>query len=96
VLPSPETPFAPLSSSQFNFLSLHVDHVVTAWRWHWCETMLRATAGGGARMRTATLWADELESLVASGLMEWGMGSQVRPTSAGVELVRSAKVRERA
>jgi hypothetical protein len=77
-------PAAP-SPVALDFLALHVLHGVTAWRWHWCETMLRATAG----LRTATLWRDDVDDLVQAGLMEWGLGcADVRPTSKGVELVR--------
>lgn len=58
--------------------------------------MLRATAArGSAGKRTATLWQDDLEALVQEGLMEWGVGAQMRPTAAGVGLVMAAKAAER-
>lgn len=82
IAPPALAPAVPLSPAQLAFLTLHVRHAVTAWRWHWCETLLRATAG----KRTATLWRDEACELVALGLMEWGMGSQVKVTPAGVAL----------
>lgn len=77
-----------LSAPQIHFLALHVNHAVTAWRWHWFETMLRASAG----KRTATLGREDVEELVRAGLMEWGMGcAWVRATAAGAQAVALAR-----
>jgi hypothetical protein len=88
----PLAPDAPtLTPAQFHFLQLHVLHHVERWRWYWFETMLRAHAS----KRSATIWKDAADELVALGLMEWGMGFSMRPTAAGAGMVmrsRAAKV----
>ncbi len=79
----PAAPFQP-SQAQLHFLRLHCFHLVEQWRWHWYETMLRATTDRGV---TATLWRDEVESLVSQGLMEAGMGYAMSVTDAGRDLL---------
>ena len=83
----PVAPFPP-SRAQIRFMRLHTFHCVEKWQWHWFQTMLRATTDRGV---TATLWVDEVESLVSQGLMEAGMGYAMSVTDAGLELL----VRER-
>lgn len=74
-----------LSQAQLAFLSLHVSHRVEKWRWHWFETMLRATAG----KRTATLGRGAAQELVDVGLMDWcGEGAWMQPTAAGRQRVQ--------
>lgn len=74
-----------LSAPQIHFLTLHVNHRVEKWRWHWFETMLRASAG----KRTATLGREEVQELVDAGLMEFGMGcADLRPTEAGKQAAK--------
>lgn len=88
-LPAPLTPT--LSSPQLAFLELHVMRHVDRWQWHWFETMLRAHAG----RRSATIWQDEADALVAAGLMEWGHGcADMRPTAAGAGLVMQSRQKE--
>lgn len=79
----PAAPFQP-SRAQIRFLRLHTFHLVEKWRWYWLDTMLRATTDRGV---TATLWRDEVESLVSEGLMEAGMGFCMSVTDAGRELL---------
>lgn len=69
-----------LSALQSRFLSLHVHHLVTKWTWHFGETMLRAVTDRG---RPAFCGREELEQLVAEGLIERGCGVSVRVTSKG-------------
>lgn len=80
----PEPPAFTPSPAQLHFLRLHCFHLVERWQWHWYETMLRATTDRGV---TATLWRDEVESLVSEGLMEAGMGYAMSVTDAGRELL---------
>lgn len=77
----PFPPLQPLSPAQCAFLDLHAHNVVTSWRWHFCETQLRATAG----LRKATIWRDDLEDLVARGLMTRGVGYSMALTELGRE-----------
>ena len=79
----PAAPFQP-TRAQLRFLRLHTFHCVEQWRWHWYETMLRATTDRGV---TATLWVDSVEELVREGLMEAGMGYAMSVTDAGRELL---------
>lgn len=79
----PIAPFQP-SPAQLRFMRMHAWHLVEKWQWHWFQTMLRATTDRGV---TATLWADEVESLVSEGLMEAGMGYVMNVTAAGRELL---------
>lgn len=73
----------PLTVSQHNFLRLHATHAVEMWKWHFCSTQLRAHAG----TRRATIWADELNDLIARGLMRYGLGTaNVYATSDGKAL----------
>lgn len=65
-------------------MRLHAWHLVEQWRWHWYETMLRATTDRGV---TATLWVDDVDVLVSEGLMEAGMGFAMNVTDAGRELL---------
>lgn len=83
VLSPPLAPFQP-SPAQIRFMRLHAWHLVEKWQWHWLQTMLRATTDRGV---TATLWADDVESLVREGLMEVGMGYAMSVTDAGRELL---------
>lgn len=84
----PLAPETTLSPAQLAFLSLHVLHHVERWQWHWFETMLRAHAG----RRSATIWRDAAEEMVAWGLMEWGHGcADMKPTAAGAGLVMSQR-----
>lgn len=82
-------PLVPLASfqpsrAQIRFMRLHAWHLVEKWQWHWLQTMLRATTDRGV---TATLWVDDVESLVSQGLMEAGMGYAMSVTDAGRELL---------
>lgn len=81
---APLAPFLP-SPAQIRFMRLHAWHLVEQWRWHWFETMLRATTDRGV---TATLWRDEVESLVSQGLMEAGMGYCMEVTPRGREVCK--------
>jgi hypothetical protein len=72
----------PLTVSQHNFLRLHVKHAVEMWKWHFCSTQLRASAG----KRRATIWVDELHDLVARGLVTRGPGETVYATTDGKAL----------
>lgn len=75
---------ADLSASQRNFLRLHVKHAVDGWQWHFCNTQLRAHV----RRQRATIWIDELNDLIARGLMFKGAGAaDVHPTDAGKALI---------
>jgi hypothetical protein len=92
----PRTPSPPLqpfqpTPEQSRFLHLHSPHgSVTRWQWHFSSTALRAYTETG---RTATIWRDALEELVAQGLMRWGHGcADVVLTSQGIQHV-SAKER---
>lgn len=73
-----------LTVAQLAFLRLHVKHAVTMWRWHFCETQLRAQA---SRMRRATIWRDELDDLIARGLMTQGLGNTCYATPDGKALI---------
>lgn len=73
-----------LTVPQRNFLRLHVKRVVYMWQWHLGETQLRAHAG----TFRATIWRDELNDLIARGLMYRGTGNIIGTTTAGRELVR--------
>lgn len=86
-LPHVESPpIAPLSPTQLRFLALHAHYLVTTWQWHFVATQLRATAG---RQR-ATIWRDELDDLVARGLMQYGVGcADVRVTDLGREACKT-------
>ena len=79
----PAAPFQP-SHAQIRFMRLHAWHLVEQWRWHWYETMLRATTDRGV---TATLWVDSVEELIREGLMEAGIGFCMSVTSKGRELL---------
>ncbi len=73
-----------LTASQRNFLRLHVKHMVDAWRWHFGKTQLRAHAS----RRRATIWTDELDDLIARGLMVRGAGeADVYVTMTGKESI---------
>jgi hypothetical protein len=75
---------APLSIPQRNFLALHARYFVERYRWYFSQTQLRAFAG----TESATLWRDELDDLVARGLMQYGVGcADVRILPAGVGAV---------
>lgn len=77
-------PLQPLSIPQRNFLALHARHIVDRWQWHFVSTQLRAFAG----TKSATIWRDELDDLVALGLMQYGVGcADVRILPAGVGMV---------
>ena len=52
-----------LSTSQLNFLALHVKHPAERWQWYFGNTQLRAHAG----KTTATIWRDDLDDLIARG-----------------------------
>lgn len=84
--PAPLVPAAPFqpTRAQLHFLRLHCFHCVEQWRWHWYETMLRATTDRGV---TATLWRDSVDELIREGLMEAGMGYAMSVTDAGRELL---------
>ncbi len=73
----------PLSISQRNFLRLHVKYDIDMWQWHFCKTQLRAHVG----RRRATIWVDELDDLIARGLMRKGLGATVYATSDGKALI---------
>ena len=73
----------PLSTAQLNFLTLHVKHAVDMWQWHFCGVQLRAHVG---RRRRATIWIDELDDLIARGLMFKGLGATVYATTDGKAL----------
>lgn len=76
-------PLQPLSTPQRNFLALHVRHQVDRWQWYFVCTQLRAFASG----RSATIWRDELDDLVARGLMQYGVGcADVKVTEQGREV----------
>jgi hypothetical protein len=73
-----------LSVAQTNFLALHAKHVVERSQWHFCDTQLRAHAG----RHKATIWRDDLEDLLARGLMERGVGiADMRITDAGRQAI---------
>lgn len=74
----------PLSTTQRNFMALHVKHAVDRWQWHFCSTQLRAHAG----RRSATIWYGELDDLVQRGLMLRSHGATVSVTLAGREWVK--------
>lgn len=76
--------FAP-SAAQMRFMRLHLLHVVEQWRWHWLDTMLRATTDRGV---TATIWRDALDELVREGLMRRGLGFAMELTMKGREIAR--------
>ena len=73
----------PLTIAQRNFLRLHVKHAVDMWQWHFCKTQLRAHSG----RRRATIWVDELDDLIARGLMFRGLGATVYATTDGKALI---------
>lgn len=78
-----EHPTLPLNAAQRAFLAFHAEHLVTEWRWHFAGTQLRASAAGGV----ATLWKDDLEALVAWGLLVKGVGcADVALTEAGRDI----------
>lgn len=80
VLSPPLAPAAPLSETQLRFLRLHIEHLVEQWTWHFSESMLCARS----ERRRAYIWRDELNPLLAAGLMEPGHGyADVRVTEAG-------------
>ena len=73
-----------LSTSQFNFLALHVRSLAERWQWYFCNTQLRAHAG----KTTATIWRDDLDDLIARGLMFKGAGcADVHATIEGRALI---------
>lgn len=72
-----------LTNSQRNFLRLHVKYNVDMWQWHFCKTQLRAWVG----RRSATIWANELDDLIARDLMRMGLGATVYATSKGKALI---------
>lgn len=73
-------PLQPLSPAQVRFLALHVRYLVTEHQWYFVCSQLRATTDTGRR---AYLWRDELDDLVARGLMQWGIGcADVKVTPA--------------
>lgn len=77
-------PLQPLSIPQRNFLRLHALYLVDCHKWHFVCTQLRAFAG----TKSATIWRDELDDLVARGLMQYGVGcADVRILPAGVGVV---------
>lgn len=71
-----------LTIAQRNFLRLHVKYSVDMWQWHFGKTQLRAHVG----LRRATIWVDELNDLIAHGLMLNGLGATVYATSDGKAL----------
>jgi hypothetical protein len=74
----------PLSTAQQNFLRLHVKHAVDMWQWHFCKTQIRAHVG----RRRATIWIDELDDLIARGLMVRGAGAaDTYATMKGMDLI---------
>lgn len=75
----PLQPLLPLTSAQIRFLRFHTDHLVLEWRWHFCQTQLRACTDGAC----CTIWRDELEHLVVLGLMARGVGFDMKVTDAG-------------
>ena len=68
-----------LTVAQRNFLTLHALHLVERWQWHFIWTQMRAHAG----IRTATIWRDDLDNLIARGLIEESHGVSYRITDAG-------------
>jgi hypothetical protein len=65
--PAPPT----LTAPQRAFLALHAAPTPPhTWRWHFAGSALRATSEGGC----ATIWADDLDALVAAGLLAKGPG----------------------
>lgn len=68
-----------LTVAQRNFLELHALHLVERWQWHFIGTQMRAHAG----IRTATIWRDDLDNLIARGLIEESHGVSYRITDAG-------------
>jgi hypothetical protein len=50
------------------------------WQWHFLYTQLRVKSEHG---QGATIWKDDLESLVAAGLMHRGIGEIVEITDLG-------------
>lgn len=73
---------AELTPSQLAFLRLHVKHGVDMWQWHFCDSMLRAHAGH----RRATIWRDDLDNLIARGMVVRGVGVTIYPTIDAREL----------
>lgn len=70
-------PLAPLHPDAARFLDLHRHHNVVKWQWLMQDTQFRATTDRG---RTATISRDDLDGLIAKGLMERGAGFDVRLT----------------
>lgn len=72
---------AALTAEQFRFLSLHARHVIARSKWLFQGMQLRAFAERG---HTATISADGLADLIASGLMQAGRGeANIAITDAG-------------
>jgi hypothetical protein len=66
------SPAAPaLSPAARAFLALHAaPNPPHTWRWHFAGSALRATSEGGC----AAIWLDDLDALVAAGLLGRGPG----------------------
>jgi hypothetical protein len=75
----PPAPLA-LSPAQTAFLALHAaPNPPHTWRWHFAGSALRATSEGVC----ATIWLDELDALVAAGLLAKGPGFDLVVTDLG-------------
>src|SRR6185503_12629364 len=70
---------AEVTPSQIRFLTLHAKRSVDRWQWHFSGCTLRAWAD----KRSASLGREELQGLVAAGLMKLGLGVSVSATPAG-------------
>jgi len=75
-----------LTFPQRNFLHLHALRLVNRWQWHFMGTQMRAHAG----KRHVTIWRDELDNLIARGLIEASHGVSYRVTDAGRETICAA------
>lgn len=75
----PLVPDPPLTKAQLAFLRLHSQHLAISWQWVMLESMLRARSD----RHGATIWRDELDDLIARGLMTRSHGASVAITAAG-------------
>jgi len=75
-----------VTPSQRAFLAFHAKAAPVQWRWHFLGTQLRATSERG---RSVTLWRDELEELLAAGMLAASHGESVVVTEAGKQALEA-------